>query len=101
MAEIDLEALEALAKAATPGPWVYDRWGSLRSANVLEEFPETDEPTLPEYGKLIIVSDTGFPAVEPPCREYVAAVSPEVVLALIAELRTHRDACDDAKWDCY
>ena len=82
---IDLEALEAKAKAATAGPWMLDGMG--------EDEPEinywahlfigTAEPNESGSHEVIATSEDKHG----PNAEYIAAAHPGVVLALIAELR--------------
>jgi hypothetical protein len=80
----DLDHLEQLAKAATQGPWsihrgsvVCDIGGPLRIGGVIADINQPDHPG----GK----ADAA----------YIAAVSPDVVLALIAELRALRVVVHD------
>lgn len=82
--EIDIDKLEALARAATPGPW---RWGGedpeggeRRSILNLYAGGERSRPILwlePSSGWITAGADT----------EHIAAASPDVVLALIERLR--------------
>lgn len=70
--QVDLDALEAIAKAATPGPWKAGRYHVLADAD-LE--PITYRAT---------VADIRF----------IAAADPSTVLALIAELRQERERAE-------
>ena len=65
---IDLEALESLAKAATPGPW-----------NIVR-----DPDGYTHYIGPSLVTQVRDDAA------YIAAVSPDVVFELVAEVRRHR-----------
>lgn len=75
----DLDALEAIAKAATPGPW----------RNVLLEVGPVDGPAVAD----VVTED------ENPLRlfdaEFIAAADPSTILALIAELRQERERADE------
>ncbi|KTR95376.1 hypothetical protein NS220_06140 [Microbacterium testaceum] len=76
----DLSALEAKARAATPGPWVLDGMG--------EDEPEVNYWAHRFIGAvdgpdIIATSEDGHG----PNAEYIAAASPDVVLALIERAR--------------
>jgi hypothetical protein len=102
---MDLDRLKALAQAATPGPWHWvdietdlpcdpdnpcideeDFWHEY-SLRTVEEFPTYSVGPLPKF---IIYQAEEFHEVETdkgwahPDVDYIAAVSPEVVLELIA-----------------
>ncbi|MFJ4173374.1 ead/Ea22-like family protein [Microbacterium sp. NPDC089696] len=87
---IDLDPLEAKAKAATPGPWMLDGMG--------EDEPEinywahrfigTAEPNESGSHEVVATSEDGHG----PNAEYIAAAHPAVILALVSELRTARAA---------
>jgi len=66
--------LERLAREATPGPWVIER-GSI--AWMIRE-----RPGGPQVGNVICVEDA----------TYIAATSPDVILALLEERRVLREA---------
>lgn len=73
-AEIELDAIEALARAATPGPWKASG-------------PDVDMPG----GGYAVVGTLGSMLPLTPQEEanarYIAALSPDVVLALVAAAR--------------
>lgn len=71
----DLDALERAARAATPGPWLY---GPLEGANA------TWEISLAPEGKGAALVAEVFSEDD---RDFIAAVDPPTVLALIARLR--------------
>lgn len=92
---IDLDALEALAQAATPGPWYWQKNNEALCA-----------------GSDIVLSSGYAPSTydqvagEPPSNEdaaFIAALNPAATLDLIAELRAHRQrAADFAAFErCY
>lgn len=87
---IDLDALETLARAATPGPW----W-----CEELDEVGDTigilTVKTPCEV--LAVMSDTQAPIDNADNAEFIAAASPDVVLGLIERLRAYRQAL----WDIY
>ncbi len=89
MTEKELDALEAAAKAATPGPWRHPG-----RALVVSRMSE-DEP-------LVCNCISKQFAQAPKDAAFIAAANPAVVLDLIAELRQARaDACewiDMARW---
>lgn len=87
----DLDALEAVARAATPGPWTInwetyeyhagmpDKWASSINGPEASEFADLDSADA----------------------EHIAAFDPPTVLALIAEVRRLRESekqRDDARW---
>lgn len=79
MAKLDLDALEARARAATPGRWLlpFDD-GALVAA---------DRPR----DSLLSVDKDGMGVVDRRAdAEHIAGLSPDVVLALVAELRALR-----------
>ena len=96
---IDLDALEAAARAATPGPW--------------QEFAESGDWWMAgvdnEGGPLdTVIPDTGpSTGIAQETIDYIAALNPAAVLALIARLRAaeaalraiHEFANDDGNWE--
>lgn len=74
MADAELNELEALAKAATPGPWKADSLNNVRhrSGTVIHATIAYIEPRATDAA-------------------YISAANPTVVLELIAELRKERD----------
>lgn len=83
MTDDELEALAALARDATPGPWYFDGWDIFSVAfqggghRLLVPLPRT-------FHESQKVPDADA--------RYIAAVDPATVLALVDELRTLRDA---------
>lgn len=84
MTAVDLDELEPLAKAATPGPW--------------RVFGCNDEHTASRNHACYRVQAAKSYNVEPDNRDYIAAFSPDVTLALISELRTLRASAAEAEW---
>lgn len=83
---IDLDELERIAKAATPGTWTW------RDTNDLRTLHDTGKH---RYGAQVLyvaddVDDVAM--VSDDDAEYIGAASPATILALIAELRAYRDA---------
>ncbi len=82
-AQVDLDELEALAKAATPEPVPLDPHPcSIRCWRQGESFEVKPGEPCPEC------SDTGYRATDE--ASFRAAMNPAVALALIAEVRAHR-----------
>lgn len=79
-AVMDLDELERLARESTPGPWAYLDNGIVCYAGLAEEHPG-------------IVADTDDTA----CGDYIAAASPDVLLALIARVRAAEAERDEAR----
>ena len=75
MTNDELGALEALARAATPGPWTMRRMGTSYAYYT---------PAEPEYPSWEIDSSGPMSDFD---AEYIAAANPAVVLALIARIR--------------
>lgn len=69
MTDAELSTLEAAAKAATPGPWMWDEYGNYDSAGTLLPYGEAD------------------------CR-YIAEANPAAILELIEELQQTRKERD-------
>lgn len=82
---IDIDALEVLAKAATPGPWCDRGFGSIQpeSGGSLVAVTVTKGGCLPDY-----VENSAF----------VAAANPASILALIAEVRALRADAERYRW---
>ena len=77
MDDPQLDLLDALASAATPGPWVAEEDGVVSSTN-----------GLPIVGRRWMLMDRDA--------AYIAAANPAIVLGLIAEVRRRRHV-DDIK----
>lgn len=75
--ELDLDALEAVANAATPGPWL--------AADEAPEWTAAQRVFAPELGDE--QDDTICEAVEYKDAEHIATFDPPAVLALIARVR--------------
>lgn len=78
---INLEELERLARAATPGPWEFDLnaedcggYPFIKTSNGEVFFSTSNEGGLEDNGK------------------YISAANPQVVLKLIEALRVYEDA---------
>ena len=78
---IDLDRIERLARKATPGPW--------RASRHDEGIVAGPKERMFHAGKDLF--NRGPEWVSPDDRRYVAAVSPDVVLELIRELRDARE----------
>ncbi|MDE3097252.1 MAG: hypothetical protein KGK07_14785 [Chloroflexota bacterium] len=74
---IDLEAIEAAARGATPGPW-FDAFDVVSAAT-----PDLDASMITDCSR------TRWPN-QGDNAHYIATVSPDVALALVAELRRLR-----------
>src|SRR5690606_964540 len=77
--EIDLDALEATARAATPGPWEAD--------DNMPFSPELQGIFAPEQRRYVLKVDFGDQPESPADAEHIATFDPPTVLALIARLR--------------
>lgn len=94
----DLDALEALAKAATPGPWVLDNSGWSRPYSVPDRIAGGISEN--DWTNVIMPQDEqgGGSWSRDEDAEYIAAADPSTILALIAELRRERERADRAEW---
>jgi len=83
---MNLDELEKLAKAATPGPWVWDEISeSKEKANVLYVEPHSDGSG---YGTYDLISrDSGVYGPDVPTCEFIMAANPKTVMKLIAVAR--------------
>ena len=79
--DIDLDAIEAAALAATPGERIWKRVGSFNTPGCAVFWPDTSKGGI-HWCRL----DSGGGMLEPDAA-YVAASSPAVVLELIRRLR--------------
>lgn len=80
--DVDLDALEAAAKAATPGPWTL--WSNNRIST--HQYVKTEDDWT------LVAADSGYTdrsSFDQRTRDlgYIAAANPQVVLALIERLR--------------
>lgn len=82
---INLDELERLAKAATPGPWCDRGFGGIQpeSGGSLVAVTVTKGGCLPDY-----VENSA----------YIAAVNPTAILELVAEVRRLREDADRYRW---
>lgn len=83
----DIDALEKLAKAATPGEWVW--WTSCSWRRLRSRHHGRDVDVIGPY-----VCRDGHPDCEVSREdmEFIAGAQPDVVLALISEIRKLREA---------
>ena len=93
MTTIDLDALDALARNATPGPWSHD------PEDGRVDRLEDDEGEIVVAGQVIgTFWPHGGPTrqllLESADAEYIAAADPSTVLALIADLRRAQETVD-------
>jgi hypothetical protein len=82
---MSLDELEKLAKAATPGPWVWEKRREKERANVQYVEPYSDGSGFCQYD--LISRDSGVYGPDVPTCEYIIACNPETVLKLIAVAR--------------
>ncbi len=92
----DIDSLERLARAATPGPWKWTE--SYGSVSLDRDVPNHDH-TLGDH--VLFAEPCGdcnsSVLVEDADAAYLAAVSPDVVLGLIALLRAAEEEIADLK----
>lgn len=88
---IDIDELEALAKAATPGPWRGDRIdGTVKYDIVAGDYPN-GEYTVVCHGDNGNACNGGYGFASAENEDYVLAANPVAILALIAEVRALRE----------
>jgi hypothetical protein len=84
---IDLDAIEAAAKAATPGPWTACAWAGAdwpeRRVTVGSEFPAGTREA--------IAMNTRYAPRPREDMAYIAAMNPTTALALVEEVRRLRE----------
>lgn len=101
-APLDLDALEAAARAATPGPWWADKhedW-AYPQTEVLDQptgKPVTFYNSRPEYDQFMFCGTRGKAELEWANATFIAAANPAAVLALIERLRAAEAALAAAK----
>lgn len=86
---INLDELETRAKAATPGPWLIER-RDMGSGEIIHVVYGTHDVTWS--------GDEACPNARGDAR-YIAAASPDVVLALIARVRELEDTIEGLRAD--
>ena len=86
MTEVELSALEALANAASPGPW------DIRGKSLTLHGPATPPY---QYGPFV-VGFTDNDATRGEDLDYIAAMHPGTTLGLIAEVKRLRGLCKQA-----
>ncbi len=81
---MNLDELEAVAKAATPGCWFWHEDGNMYAD------PPIEPTEWQELGTAIVQTDMGHYGPEAPDRSFVAAFNPETAIKLIAVARAAR-----------
>ncbi len=87
MTDEELDAIEARANVATPGPWAWDQHGDLRSTTATDPDWWDSETTAPFV--TVIVTDTGAYPPRGATAEFIAAARTDVP-TLVAEVRRLR-----------
>jgi hypothetical protein len=100
MRDTELDEIERLAKAATPGPWASQKWrGEDRGIGIIAECEDVPTGGTPTRGivawvgqwfrsKAQVIADAA----------YVARMNPTTILALVAEVRTARVLREAVEW---
>ena len=85
--DIDLDALEAAALAATPGEWCFGSFGRLLVVPMIADNPDKHSP-------ICDLGEQHFPSHTEPYANaaYIAAANPAVVIELIRRLRAAEGA---------
>lgn len=99
MTRTNLDELESIARAATPGPWLTSKTSHDTGA-LCVEVPDGDD-------EMSLAWDAGFGITVMSAADatHVVATNPAATLALIAELRAERKRADeateslDARWE--
>lgn len=90
--DIDLDALEAAALAATPGEWCFGSFGRLLVVPMIADNPDKHSP-------ICDLGEQHFPSHTEPYANaaYIAAANPAVVIELIRRLAHPESAseCDN------
>jgi hypothetical protein len=95
---MDIDKLEQLAKAATPGEWHSGHKDIVPTANILYIAPEVGEFSVFVFDKPGLRSNNRHEQfmVEDADAAYIAAANPQTVLALLSELRALRALLQEA-----
>ncbi len=80
---IDLDTLERIARAATPGPWIHV-WNH-GAVNYIKNLRLIDDRSL------VWLDLAGEPSARSDDMSHIAAASPSTVLEMVAELRALRE----------
>lgn len=83
--DLDLDELDRLAEAATPGPWFKE--------SVLRTFPDG---IFDEKGRLLVAIECCASMSIPEAtanQAFIAAANPQIIKALIARVRAAEEAC--------
>jgi hypothetical protein len=106
---VNLNELEALTDAATPGPWTATNWGGYdpQDDQWYVDFPDNNAAIYVEYENGICVPNTW--SMQEQNMKFIAAANPQTVKQLIGLVRQCKDAlvlatlvvegeygCDDA-----
>lgn len=90
----ELEKLEALAKAATPGPWAYEPHGDTMEYGVGVLMDENDNQVsgYQESGVMTVVESVAVEVNGQSNAAFIAAANPQAILTLIQEKREMEEA---------
>lgn len=88
---IDLDDLEAKARAATPGPWKAERCND--DQLILEEGDSTGWRKKHPFAYIASIGGWGY--VDHKNGEFIAAANPQTILELIGEMRELREMLKD------
>lgn len=95
---IDIDKIESLAKAATPGPWRGDRFdGTVKYDIVAGDYPN-GAYTIICHGDNGNACDGGYGFTSAENEAYVLAANPDTILALVAEVRRLREDAERYRW---
>ena len=95
LSDAALDDLDRLAKAATPGPWVYNSYSNVFATTVFNP-PETPEDIDDPEHKTVAGRGPDGPRERNVDLAYIAAAHPTTILALISALRALRTAAASA-----
>lgn len=89
---VDMAYLKRLIGNATPGPWAYEAHGDTGDYGVGVILDENDKPItgFNDNSDLLVAEAVAVEVKSGPDAAYIAAVSPDIVLALISEIEQLR-----------
>lgn len=93
---LDLDALERRAHAATPGPWETDGGNVVRSESVPDDDGDMGVDVCVDVCEVLHHGRAGSENARTGTPEHIAGLSPDVVLALVAEIRRLRSNAPQA-----
>lgn len=91
--------LRALAEKATPGPWYWEHRNESRAQGIFKvsklRSRTAKNAVHPQYDRVLVSQESWYVHPDPADAAYIAALSPDVVTALLDVVDAARTLCDD------